>query len=103
MPEPLSYDANNDGKYDAATDCFMDINGNQSWDADQGASGSQGGASDVAVYTLKIQYARLFPVPGWFGWPTNAQLTASTVMKNQPYATQAAATPKKCCPNAACS
>ena len=100
--EPFT-DQNGDGKYDAATDCFTDINGNQTWDADQGMASNQGGASDVAMYTLKIQYTRLFPLLGWLGWPSIAQLSASTIMKNQPYATQAAATPKKCCPNVGCS
>ena len=102
VPEPFS-DNNNNGVYDPTTDCFTDINGNGTWDTDQGSTNSQGGASDVTYYTLRIQYPRLFPIPGWFGWSSIAQLKASTVMKNQPFTTQSAATPKTCCPSTGCS
>jgi len=84
--------------YNAATDCFTDTNGNGVWDADQGVSNSQGGASDVAVYTYYIQYPRLFPLLGWVNWGRTANLSATTMLVNQPYATQSATSPKTCCP-----
>jgi Flp pilus assembly protein TadG len=91
------FDTNNNGQYDAATECFMDVNGNGVWDADPGITG-QGGANDVTVYSMTITYNRLFPVLGLFGWSSAKSLTATTVLKNQPYASQNAYTPTKVCP-----
>lgn len=101
VPEPYT-DSNGNGKYDIASECFTDTNGNGVWDADQGVTGSQGNASDVAVYTLTIQYPRLFPLSRWIGWSSTATLAGTTIMKNQPYATQAATSPKQCCPGTGC-
>jgi Flp pilus assembly protein TadG len=70
---------------------FLDTNGNGIWDADV-STGGQGGANDVTVYTVSITYPRLFPVASWFGWSSTEKLTATTVLKNQPYATQTVAT-----------
>lgn len=85
-PEPFD-DNNHDGVYDAAKDCFTDINGNNRWDADRGVAG-QGGANDVVVYTMTVSFPRLFPMYALFGWPQTATIGASTVLKNQPYASQ---------------
>lgn len=95
-PEPF-IDSNNNGVYDAAKDCFTDTNGNGIWDADPGASG-QGGANDVAVYTFTMSYPRIFPVFALMGLGQSVTLTGSTVLKNQPWATQATYTPKQVCP-----
>jgi Flp pilus assembly protein TadG len=102
VPEPFS-DTNGNGKYDSASECFTDINGNGVWDTDQGVGGSQGGASDVAVYTLTIQYPRLFPLARMMGWSANEVLSSTTILKNQPYTTQAANSPLTCCPGTGCS
>jgi Flp pilus assembly protein TadG len=93
-PEPF-VDTNNNGVRNAG-ECFTDINGNGQWDADAGRAG-QGGANDVTVYTVSIDYYRLFPVTRWFGWPGTATLTASTTLMNQPYATQNVNTPATIC------
>ena len=92
-PEDFT-DSNNNGRCDNK-ESFTDTNGNGVWDADQGAS-SQGGANDVTVYTVTVTYPRVFPTPGLLGFSTNEMLTASTVLKNQPYATQATAVTKQC-------
>lgn len=84
-PEPFT-DTNGNGVRDTG-ECFDDVNGNGTWDADPGATG-QGGASDVTLYTMTITYPRLFPVAGLLGWSRNATLSATTLLKNQPYATQ---------------
>jgi Flp pilus assembly protein TadG len=84
-PEPFT-DTNGNGVRDAH-ECFTDENGNGTWDADPGVSG-QGGASDVTLYTMSITYPRLFPVAGLFGWSNRQTVSASTLLKNQPYATQ---------------
>lgn len=88
-PEPFT-DSNHNGVRDAG-ECFTDENGNGSWDADPGKTG-QGGASAVTLYTMTATYPRIFPVAGLFGWSTTMTITASTLLKNQPYATQTVAT-----------
>jgi Flp pilus assembly protein TadG len=84
-PEPFT-DTNGNGVRDSG-ECFTDENGNGTWDQDPGAAG-QGGASAVTVYTMTATYPRLFPVAGLFGWPTTQTVSATTLLKNQPYATQ---------------
>lgn len=94
-PEPFT-DTNNNGLRDTG-ECYTDINGNSQWDADPGSDG-QGGANDVTLYSVQVAYPRLFPVAGLFGWPTTNTINASTLLKNQPYATQqVAATPEQVC------
>lgn len=84
-PEPFT-DSNGNGVRDPG-ECFTDENGNGTWDQDPGAAG-QGGASAVTVYTMTATYPRLFPVAGLLGWPTTQTVSATTLLKNQPYATQ---------------
>ncbi len=93
-PEPFT-DSNNNGVRDAK-ECFTDINANGSWDSDPGVTG-QGGANDVTVYTVTVTYPRLFPVAKLFGWSQSMTISASTVLKNQPYASQSVVTPKQVC------
>lgn len=81
-------DGNNNGIRDAG-ECFQDENGNHTWDTDSGSEGA-GGARDIVVYTAKVKYARLFPMYGLLGWSQDQTLTATTVLRNQPYATQSA-------------
>ncbi len=95
-PEPFT-DTAGTGVYNASKDCFTDLNGNSTWDADPGASG-QGGANDVTVYTIHIYYNRLFPVAALVGMTPNVTLTGQTVLKNQPWAAQNAYAPKQICP-----
>ncbi|WP_404370247.1 TadE/TadG family type IV pilus assembly protein [Sphingomonas sp. MMS24-J45] len=84
-PEPFT-DTNGNGIRDAG-ECYTDMNNNGQWDSDPGITG-QGGASAVTLYTMTMTYRRLFPVAGLFGWSTTQTIRASTLMKNQPYATQ---------------
>ncbi len=93
-PEPF-VDGNSNGKRDSG-ECFTDINGNGVWDADPGIAG-QGGANDVTLYTMTITYPRIFPVAGLLGWPQTQTISSSTLLKNQPYATQSVLTPKQVC------
>lgn len=80
-------DTNGNGRRDS-TECYDDVNGNQQWDADPGAEG-QGGANDVTLYTVVASYPRLFPLAALIGWSPTQTVTAKTLLKNQPYATQA--------------
>jgi Flp pilus assembly protein TadG len=85
-PEPF-VDTNGNGVRNAG-ECFTDENGNGTWDADPGATG-QGGASAVTLYTVTATYPRIFPVARLFGWSASQTISATTLLKNQPYATQA--------------
>lgn len=93
-PEPF-IDTNGNGVRDAG-ECFTDTNGNGTWDADPGIAG-QGGASAVTLYKFAITYPRLFPVAGLFGWPSTQTIGATTLLKNQPYATQTVSTNATIC------
>lgn len=90
-------DNNANGVYDQASECFTDINGNNQWDSDPGTAGV-GGANDVVLYTIRVTYPRLFPMAGLMGWSQDQTISASTVLKNQPYAAQTSYTAKQVCP-----
>lgn len=73
-------------------ECFQDINGNGRWD-DPSAFLGQGGASLAAIYTVSVSYPHWFPMPKLIGVVTrtaqtngNVNMSASTVLRNQPYA-----------------
>ena len=84
-PENFS-DTNRNGVRDAG-ECYDDVNANKRWDADPGRTG-QGGANDVTKYTMRVEYPRMFPIAPMFGWPSTQTITATTMLKNQPYRTQ---------------
>jgi Flp pilus assembly protein TadG len=85
QPEPF-VDLNGNSLHDNG-ECFTDINDNGLWDTDPGSNG-QGGAGDAVAYTVSIVYPRLFPLQAWLGWGSNQTLSATTTLKNQPYALQ---------------
>lgn len=74
------------GTYDPG-ECFEDVNGNGTWDADLGKSG-QGGAQDAVLYRMTVTYPRLFPMAGLLGWSNEQVISATTVLRNQPYGAQ---------------
>ena len=88
-------DTNNNGKRDAG-ECFDDVNGNSQWDADPGNDG-QGGANDVAAYTMKMTFPRLFPLAGMIGLSPTETITVKTFLRNQPYNAQNVPTVKTLC------
>lgn len=63
---------------------FNDVNRNGTRDADVGVSG-QGGAQDAVVYSVRMQYPAVTPVFGLIGINRQVDLTARTVLRNQPY------------------
>lgn len=83
--EPLA-DGNGNGQHDEG-ECFEDVNGNGQWDADRGLEGS-GGADDIVLYTATVNFDRVLPVWWMLGQSRGAELKASTVLRNQPYATR---------------
>lgn len=67
---------------------YVDLNGNGTWDAD-GAVDGQGGARDKAVYTVHVTYPRWLPIDKFLpGVSSNVDVSASTVLANQPYGEQ---------------
>jgi Flp pilus assembly protein TadG len=63
---------------------YVDVNANSQWDADRGKTGL-GGARDVMLYTVTVDYPRLFPIYKFVGLPQNARISGSTVLRNQPF------------------
>jgi Flp pilus assembly protein TadG len=96
LVKPEYFDDTNADGIRQPGECFDDVNGNGAWDADPGR-GSQGGANDVTRYTVTVSYPRLFPVSGLIGLSAQGEMSASTLLKNQPYKTQTVATIKRIC------
>ena len=82
----------------ATTYTYVDTNNDNVWN--DGALAGQGGAQDVVLYTVKVDYPSVFPVPGVAALTGTQTLTATTVLRNQPYNGQQARTagPTRNCP-----
>ena len=78
-------DKNGNGVCDNG-ESYIDTNANKQYDLNPGVAG-QGNAGDTTQYSMKVTYHRLFPV-GLLGWSPTVQLSATTLLKNQPYNTQ---------------
>ncbi|GMN12635.1 TadE/TadG family type IV pilus assembly protein [Altererythrobacter sp. MTPC7] len=84
VQKPEDYiDTNGNGVCDNGEQ-FDDVNDNGTWDADRGKSGL-GGARDAVLYTVTAQYDRMFPLDTFINVPKKISVTASTVLRNQPY------------------
>lgn len=94
-PEVID-DKNGNGRLDSK-ECFYDVNGNKNWDVDPTRDG-QGAANDVTRYVVTVNYPRLFPVTGFFGASAWQQISAMTLLKNQPYARQTRTVERVCLP-----
>ncbi|MDR6833769.1 MULTISPECIES: pilus assembly protein [unclassified Sphingopyxis] len=81
-PEAFT-DGNANGRYDSG-ECFEDVNGNSSWDADRGQTGN-GGAEDIVRYTASLKMTRVIPIWKFLGQSEESTLVATTVLRNQPY------------------
>ena len=90
-------DANDNGVYDN-DECFTDENGNGAWDDDVGAAGL-GGADDVVLYTVSLNYDRMFPLWKMIGISPQTSVSASTTLRNQPFGTQAVRQKEQICPS----
>ena len=85
-PEDFT-DLNANGRCDDG-EPFEDVNGNNAWDRDRGASG-QGGARDAVLYTVTATYQRQFPLHNLMpGMSPTVTTVARTVLRNQPYGQQ---------------
>jgi Flp pilus assembly protein TadG len=86
-PEPITTDTAPIGTYNKG-DCFLDINGNGTWDSDSAESGT-GSGDDVVYYTATVTFPALMPLGRLLGWPSTETVSATMMMRNQPYAAQA--------------
>jgi len=94
-PEDFT-DKNDNGAYDD-DECFTDENGNNIWDDDVGKDGL-GGANDVVMFTVEVTYDRAFPLWRLIGQREQGTISASTILRNQPFGGQAARPKKNVCP-----
>lgn len=85
-PEKITTDTAPLGSYNSG-DCYEDANGNGSYDTNTGATGL-GGADDIVYYEVTVSMPRLFPLAKMLGWSATQSATASTIMRNQPWANQ---------------
>jgi len=84
VSEPEEFTDQNDDDICNNNEPYIDTNNNGRWDADRGKQGI-GGARDVVLYTAIVTYPRLFPMYGLIGLPQEITLSASTVLRNQPF------------------
>ncbi len=81
--EPYT-DANANGQHDAGEN-YTDVNGNSQYDEDQGAVG-QGEASEVVLYTITYPWQMITPIMNEFIGDNGAYvISATVVVKNEPY------------------
>jgi hypothetical protein len=76
-------DVNNNGTCSGG-EPYEDANNNGVWDIYRGANGI-GSARDVFLYTANVSYPRLFPMFGLAGLPQTVNLSATTVLRRQPF------------------
>lgn len=94
-PEDFT-DTNDNDVYDT-NECFTDENGNNQWDEDVG-KGGLGGANDVVLYTAKVNYDRIFPLWKLINDDEEMSISATTILRNQPFGSQGTRKPKQICP-----
>ena len=82
-------DTNGNGRCDMG-EPYSDANSNSVWDADGGNAG-QGGAKDRTMMQVAVTYPRLFPLNNFVPVAKTVTVVAKTVLQNQPYSDQAAA------------
>lgn len=87
-------DSNSNGLCDNG-ESFDDANNNGTRDIDSGITG-QGGAKDVTIYTVTLEYDRIFPMAKMLGWSNRVSMNSSTILRNQPFDKQALPTIGHC-------
>jgi len=93
-------DTNNNGTCDGPQgstpgEPYEDTNNNGRWDG-TGGNLSQGGAKDAVLYTASVTYPRFFPMYNLIGGSRTTKVSASTILRNQPYGDQAVSTVRSC-------
>lgn len=91
-PEKITTDTAPLGSYNTG-DCYEDANGNGTYDMAGGSSGL-GSADDIVYYEVTVSMPRMFPMAKLLGWSETQSATASTMVRNQPWANQGTPTIK---------
>ncbi|AEG48251.1 hypothetical protein Sphch_0556 [Sphingobium chlorophenolicum L-1] len=91
--ERLTKDVNNNGTLDSG-DCWEDVDNNGSRNVATTGLNGIGGADDIVRYNTVVTYNRILPLYRFIGIGNTATLTASTMMRRQPYEVQTIPTPK---------
>ena len=94
MPERITSDTTPIGTYNTG-DCYEDANANGQFDLDRGRAGL-GGADDIVRYQVTMTYPQIVPVGRFLGWSDTETITASTALRNQPFAGRSNTTVERC-------
>ena len=96
-PEAITQDTSPFGQYNPG-DCFLDVNGNGTYDLDRGRGGL-GGAEDVVHFEVEMTYPHIVPIGNFLGngWSDNVTITQNTILRNQPFAGRNSATAATVC------
>ena len=90
QPEKIIGDTAPIGVYNVG-DCFEDANGNNQYDNGTNSGGSGVGSSDdIVYYGVTMTFPRMFPLYRFLNWSGTTTVSGNTVLKNQPYGSQAA-------------
>ncbi|HEY0412789.1 MAG TPA: TadE/TadG family type IV pilus assembly protein [Allosphingosinicella sp.] len=94
MPEKITQDTAPLGSYNTG-DCYEDANGNGAYDIDRGKSGL-GGSDDIVNYEIVMTFPPIVPLWRMIGGPSTETIRASTVLRNQPYASRTTSVTVRC-------
>ena len=97
QPERITTDVAPLNVYNPLTDCFEDLNGNNSYDIDRGRGGL-GNSEDIVRYEVSMSFPRIVPIDKFLGWTASETITGNTVLRNQPYGARATSTREICPP-----
>lgn len=90
--ERLTRDANNNGTLDSG-DCWEDVDDNGTRNiVTTGKANSIGGADDIVRYNTVVTYNRILPLYRFIGIGNTATVTATTMVRRQPYELQSTPT-----------
>ena len=93
MPEDFD-DIDGDGSCNN-NEPYEDANGNKTYDLDRGKAGN-GGARDAVLYKVDVSYKRILPIGRLIGQSDTTKMSATTVLRNQPYGIQNYVETKNC-------
>lgn len=85
--ERLTKDDNNNNVLDSG-DCWEDVDDNGSRNTVSAGKSGIGGANDIVRYTTVVTYGRILPIYRFIGIGNSATVTASTMVRRQPYELQ---------------
>lgn len=88
-PEKITSDTAPLGVYNTG-DCYEDANNNGVYD--DGSTPGVGGSDDIVYYKVTATFPRIVPLTNFLGFSSTETVSANTVLRNQPYASQTAPT-----------